>query len=87
MTAAGSAEPLQVARALEGMHYSGPTGETWMRAEDHQLMMPVFQTVFTRAGQPGVKYDAERTGFGWKTEGRMDSAQNIPPSKCRMERP
>lgn len=31
-------------------------------------MMPLFQTVFARAGEPGVKYDAEGTGFGWKTE-------------------
>ncbi|MCW5620601.1 MAG: branched-chain amino acid ABC transporter substrate-binding protein, partial [Burkholderiales bacterium] len=43
MTAAGSIDPLQVAQALEGMRYDGPTGEVWMRAEDHQIMMPVFQ--------------------------------------------
>lgn len=87
MTSAGSAEPLLVARALEGMRYSGATGEVWMRSDDHQIMMPVFQTVFMRAGQPGVKYDAERTGFGWRTEGRMEAAQNIPPSRCKMVRP
>jgi branched-chain amino acid transport system substrate-binding protein len=87
MTQAQSDDPLKVALTLENMRLSGPTGEVWMRPEDHQLMMPVYQTVFTRAGQPGVKYDAERTGFGWKTEGKVDTMDNLPPVLCRVRRP
>ena len=87
MTQAQSTDPIKVALALENMRYAGPTGEVWMRPEDHQLMMPVFQTVFARAGQPGVKYDAERTGFGWKTEGKVDTKDNVPPVTCRVKRP
>jgi branched-chain amino acid transport system substrate-binding protein len=87
MSKAQSADPLQVALALENMRYAGPTGEVWMRPEDHQLMTPIFQTVFTRAGQRGVKYDAEGTGFGWKTEGKVDTKDNVPPVVCRVQRP
>jgi branched-chain amino acid transport system substrate-binding protein len=87
MNKAGSAEPLQVAIALEGLRYAGPTGEVWMRPEDHQLMMPIYETVFVRVGEPGVKYDAEDTGLGWKTEGRLDTESNVPPIACRVQRP
>jgi branched-chain amino acid transport system substrate-binding protein len=87
MNKAGSAEPMRVATALEGLRFPGPTGEVWMRAEDHQLMMPIYETVFQRAGGPGVKYDAEDTGHGWKTEGKLDTEDNIPPLTCRVQRP
>jgi branched-chain amino acid transport system substrate-binding protein len=72
---------------LEGMRYSGAAGEVWMRPEDHQLMMPIYETVFLRAGEVGVKYDAEDTGLGWKTEGKLDTQNNIPPVACTVQRP
>ena len=84
---AKSADPQDVALALEGLRHAGPTGEIWMRSDDHQLMMPLFQALFTRAGQPGVEYDAEGTGFGWKTEERLDASDNVPPIRCRVKRP
>ena len=87
MTKAGSAEPMAVAMALEGMKFSGPTGEVWMRPEDHQIMMPIYETVFERVGVPGVKYDAEDTGLGWKTEGKLSAEDNITPVTCRVQRP
>ena len=87
MKKADSAEPMQVAIALEGLKYSGPTGEVWMRPEDHQLMMPIYETVFLRVGEGGVKYDAEDTGLGWKTEGKLDTEDNIPAITCRVQRP
>jgi branched-chain amino acid transport system substrate-binding protein len=87
MTKAGSAEPVPVAMALEGLKFAGPTGEVWMRPEDHQLMMPIYETVFERVGGPGVKYDTEDTGLGWKTEGKLDTEANIQPVTCRVQRP
>jgi len=58
-----------------------------MRAEDHQLMMPMYQATFTRAGQTDVKFDAEKTGFGWKTQGKINTGQNVPPVLCNVTRP
>ena len=87
MNKAGSIDPMRVALALEGMTYLGPSGNSWMRAEDHQIIAPLGIFLFTKAGQPGVKYDEEGTGFGWKTEVFVEAKDNIPPMKCQMERP
>lgn len=84
---AGSAQPNKVARALEDMRYDGGVGEVWMRPDDHQLMEPVFVATFTKAGRDGVKHDADDTGYGWKTDVRIYSRNNILPTTCKMERP
>ena len=87
MTKTGSTDPVKIAFALEGMKYQGPTGESWMRAEDHQIIVPLFLMNFTKVGQPGVKYDEEGTGYGWKTEALIPARDAIPAMKCAMERP
>ena len=84
---AGKDDPIKVAYALEGMSYLGPSGESWMRAEDHQLMSPTYITSFVKAGQPGVKYDEEGTGFGWKTEVLSKASESVPRIRCKMDRP
>ena len=80
-------DPEKVAYALEGMKYSGPSGESWMRSEDHQMIAPIYLMSFKRAGQPGVKYDEEGTGYGWKTEALIEAKDTVPAIKCNMERP
>lgn len=84
---AGSADPVKVAVALEGLRFTGPSGEVWMRPEDHQLMLPVYGTRFVRAGSPGARHEAEGTGFAWKTETRVDPIDNPQPVTCRVQRP
>ncbi len=84
---ANSADPLKVAQALEGMRYQSAAGEAWMRGDDHQLMVPLYIAAFTKAGIAGVKYDAENTGFGWKTEAFIDAKSTVLPNTCKMERP
>lgn len=84
---AQSAEPLKVAHALEGMRYNGASGEAWMRAEDHQLIAPIYLASFEKAGQRGVKFDEENTGYGWKTEAKIEAKEVVPPINCKMERP
>jgi branched-chain amino acid transport system substrate-binding protein len=84
---ARSTDPLMVAKALEGMKYQGDTGEVWMRADDHQLMQPIYIATFTKAGGKDVRYDAEGTGYGWKTDIRIESKDTLLPTTCQMERP
>ncbi|HZP91370.1 MAG TPA: branched-chain amino acid ABC transporter substrate-binding protein [Burkholderiales bacterium] len=84
---AGSADPVKVAKALEDMRYDGGVGEVWMRADDHQIMEPLFVSTFVKAGRNGVKYDADDTGYGWKTDVRIEAKDNILPTTCKMERP
>ena len=83
----GSTDPIKVASAMEGMHYAGPSGDSWMRAEDHQMIAPIYLLSFAKVGQAGVKHDAEGTGYGWKTEALIPAKDTVPPIKCRMERP
>jgi branched-chain amino acid transport system substrate-binding protein len=87
MNQARSSDPLKVAYALEGMKYAGPSGESWMRAEDHQMIAPVYVLGFAKVGQPGVKHDAEGTGYGWKIEALIEAKDIVPQMKCQMERP
>lgn len=82
-----STEPLKVARTLEGMKYQGDTGEVWMRADDHQLMQPIYISTFTKAGGKDVKYDLEETGYGWKTDVRVEAKDTVMPTTCAMARP
>ena len=84
---AGTTDPVKVAHVLEGAHFAGPTGDSWMRAEDHQIIAPIFVMSFVKAGQPGVKHDVEGTGYGWKTEALVEAKDNVPAMKCQMERP
>ena len=84
---AGSTDPVKVAYTLEGMKYVGPSGESWMRADDHQMIAPIYFLSLAKAGQPGVKHDAEGTGYGWKTDVLVAARDTVPSVKCQMERP
>lgn len=87
MAKARSDNPKKVAYALEGMEYAGPTGDSWMRGEDHQMIAPIYLLSFAKVGQPGVSIDEERTGYGWKTEALIEAKDTATPVKCRMQRP
>lgn len=85
---AKSADPLKVAKALEGMRYKSATGEVWMRPEDHQLMLPLYISVMTKAG-PKLKYkhDVNGSGFGFRTVSIINQKDSILPTSCKMVRP
>ena len=83
---AHSADAMKVAQALHGMKYAGETGEAWMRPDDHQLTVPQYIATFTKVGGP-VKYDAEGTGYGWKTDVRIEGKDMAMPTTCHMEVP
>jgi branched-chain amino acid transport system substrate-binding protein len=87
MEASKSTDPLKVALALEGMKFTTFTGEVTMRADNHQLLQPMYIATFAKSGTPGVKYDQERTGFGFRSEGRIEAKETTMPTTCRMQRP
>ena len=84
---AGSDDPVKVAKALEDLRYDGGVGEVWMRGEDHQVIMPLYVSSFVKAGTADVKYDADDTGYGWKSDVRVEAKDNILPTICKIERP
>ena len=84
ITKAGGTDPLKVALALEGMQVKDFVGQdNTMRKDDHQLLMPYYAGVFTK----DVKYDSEKTGFGWKTQYSASAADLTLPTTCKMKRP
>jgi branched-chain amino acid transport system substrate-binding protein len=84
---AGSSDPVKVAYALEGLKYAGPSGPSWMRADDHQMIAPLYILSLVKAGGPGVRYDEEKTGYGWRTDAFIEARDMVPPVRCQMERP
>lgn len=84
---AGRADAKSIAFALEGMEIQTPYGKATMRAEDHQLLQPLYLSVYAPAGTAQVKYDTENTGVGFHTIKRIEAAATALPTTCKMERP
>jgi branched-chain amino acid transport system substrate-binding protein len=84
---AKSTEPTKIGAALEGMKfnvYDG--GEGMMRADDHQFIQPLYIASF---GERSAKepFDEENTGWGWKLAGKIEAANTVLPTTCKMSRP
>ena len=84
---AKSTDAKTVAFALEGLTYNSPVGEVKMRKTDHQLEAPLYLGVWAKKGSKGVKYDAENTGYGFRTEAAWDNYISAQPTSCQMKRP
>ncbi len=86
--AAGSVEPLAVARALSGVSFGAaqgnPLGSVTMRAKDHQLIGPLVVSVMDRQGSAGVRYDVEGSGYGFRSTLAVAPAKNERPTRCVM---
>lgn len=80
---AGSTDPLAVAKTLEGLEYDAAAGHLTMRAEDHQLQMPLYLSVL----KDNMKYGAEGTNYNFHQVARFDADQATLPTTCRMRRP
>jgi len=80
---AGSNDPVKVARAMEGMKLPTSLGEVEMRADNHQILQPLYVSTLAK----GVKYDSEDSGLGWKTDAKVEAKSTALPTTCKMERP
>jgi branched-chain amino acid transport system substrate-binding protein len=87
MQQAHSADPTAVARALEGMKFDNGFQSAEMRAGDHQLIQPLYVMEMDKAGTPGVHFDNEGSGFGFRTLLKIPAAQTAMPTICQMKRP
>ena len=58
-----------------------------MRAQDHQFQQPLVVGVMARQGTPGVPFDVEGSGYGFKVVRQITAEQARLPSTCQMERP
>ncbi|MDB5947466.1 MAG: putative type branched chain amino acid transport system, periplasmic component [Ramlibacter sp.] len=84
---AGSLDVGAVATALETTSVSlGGQGGS-MRPADHQFQQPLVVGVMDRQGSPGVKFDVEGSGYGFRVIKVLTPAQAEMPTSCRMVRP
>ena len=87
MTRAGTSDPAAVAKALEGMKFDNGFHRAWMRAEDHQLIQPLYVMEMDKAGTPEVRFDNEGSGYGFRTVLALPPERTVLPSTCQMKRP
>ncbi|MEK7753390.1 MAG: branched-chain amino acid ABC transporter substrate-binding protein [Acidobacteriota bacterium] len=99
---AKSVDPKAIALKLEGMKFPGDMGEVEMRTTDHQLIQPLFISTVAKAyrdpkstektnNKKGtdkeVKYDQDNSGYGFKTDARIEAYVTAQPTSCNMKRP
>ncbi|MGO4278116.1 branched-chain amino acid ABC transporter substrate-binding protein [Cupriavidus sp. RAF20_2] len=87
MKKANSTDPVKVAHALEGLKVESMNGTVEMRNTDHQAQQSLVVATWTKVDGKEVKYDAENTGYGWKTNAELDQFVAAQPTSCQMKRP
>jgi branched-chain amino acid transport system substrate-binding protein len=87
MTRAGSAEAGAIARELEKVQVDLGGQRGTMRAADHQFQQPLMVGVMERQGAPGVKFDVEGSGYGFRVIRVLAPTEAELPASCRMTRP
>ena len=84
---AKSLEAPKIAAKLEAMKFDVFTGgEGFMRKDDHQFFQPMYIASF---GERNDKepFDEEKTGWGWRVVTKLDTANTMLPTTCKMDRP
>jgi len=84
---AGSSAASAVASQLEraSVSFQGQVGT--MRELDHQFQQPLVVGVMDKVGSPGVKFDVEGSGYGFRVIKTIAPASAAQPSTCKMTRP
>lgn len=84
---AGTTTSVAVANELERakVTFAGQTGV--MRASDHQFQQPLVVGVMDRQGAPGVTFDVEGSGYGFRVIKTLSATTAQLPTSCKMQRP
>ena len=84
---ATSTDTVAVARQMEkaSVQLAGRSGA--MRADDHQFQQPLVVGVMDKQGTPGVKFDVEGSGYGFRVLRDIPATQTQQPHQCNMQRP
>ncbi|WP_184526328.1 branched-chain amino acid ABC transporter substrate-binding protein [Variovorax sp. Sphag1AA] len=84
---AGSVDTVAVARALESADVTLAGQRGRMRAEDHQFQQTLVVGVMDKQGSPGVKFDVEGSGYGFRVVKVIPAERAQMPTSCKMQRP
>lgn len=73
------------AKALETAKFKTPVGESSMRAEDHQLLLPIVVSTVSK----DAKFKVDDTSMGFKTVKVFNAQEAAAPvqASCKMQRP
>lgn len=84
---AGSVESTALAAQLEKatVLFAGHQGV--MRSADHQFQQPLLVAVMDKQGAPGVRFDVEGSGYGFRVIKTIAAARAEQPHSCKMARP
>ena len=84
---AGTTDVVAVARQMEkaNVQLAGQSGA--MRAADHQFQQALAVGVMDKKGAPGVKFDVEGSGYGFRVVRQIPAAKAEQPHSCQMQRP
>ena len=84
---AGSSEAGAIAAQMEkaAVNFSGFKGT--MRAADHQFQQPLAVALMGKQGTPGVKFDVEGSGYGFRVIKAISAQRAEQPTSCQMIRP
>lgn len=83
----GAMDMVAVAAQLEraSVTFSGQTGT--MRPADHQFQQTLVVGTMERQGSPGVKFDVEGSGYGFRVVKTVPAAAAEQATSCKMVRP
>ncbi|GAB4087435.1 branched-chain amino acid ABC transporter substrate-binding protein [Hydrogenophaga soli] len=84
---AATLDVVALARAMESAHVSMAGQSGRMRAADHQFQQPLVVAVMGKQGQPGVRFDVEGSGYGFKPLRVVSASQAEQAHSCKMVRP
>ena len=84
---AGTSDAAAVAAQLESSTVKFAGFEGRMRTADHQFQQPLQVAVMDRQGTPGVKFDVEGSGYGFRVIKTISAQRAEQPSSCKMTRP
>jgi branched-chain amino acid transport system substrate-binding protein len=84
---AGTTNPVAVATQLEKTRVTFANQTGTMRASDHQFQQQLVVGVMDKMGSPGVKFDVEGSGYGFRVIKTIPAASAEQPTTCQMQRP
>ncbi len=84
---AKSTDPGKVVVALENLVFEDDSGEVYMRADNHQLVQPLYISTLVKANGKNARFDVEKTGLGFRTDARIEGKDTVMPTTCKFQRP
>jgi len=84
---AGTINSIAVSAQLERANVTFASQNGVMRASDHQFQQPLVVGLMEKLGSPGVKFDVEGSGYGFRVIKTITAARAELPTTCKMQRP